>query len=112
MSSSPLAQRTNGKAIASLVLSILGLVGILPILGSLLGILLGHLARGEIARHPEATTGEGLAQAGVILGWVGLALNLLGIICALAVLGSMIGLGICTTAMQESSRLLLQIFLH
>ncbi len=57
-------------------------------------------------------TGEGLAQAGVILGCIGLALNLPGIICALAVLGSTIGLGICTTAMQESSWLLLQIFLR
>ncbi len=51
-------------------------------------------------------TGEGLAQAGVILGCIGLALNLPGIICALAVLG------ICKTAMQESSWLLLQIFLR
>ncbi len=50
MSSAPLARRTNGKAIASLVLSILSLVGILPILGSSWAIWPG--ARSPAIRRP------------------------------------------------------------
>ena len=44
MPTRPMVQKTNGSAIASLVLSILGLFGI----GSLLGIIFGHRARKEI----------------------------------------------------------------
>ncbi|WP_376791247.1 DUF4190 domain-containing protein [Thermoflexus sp.] len=97
---------TSGKAIASLVLSILGLVGVLPIIGPILGIILGHQARSEIANRPEALTGEGLARAGIILGWVGLALTALGIICGLLIFGGTISLGICALLQQGSSHLL------
>jgi hypothetical protein len=67
----PAASRTSGKAIASLILSLLGLVGVLPLIGSILGIIFGNQAKGEIARSGGDLTGEGLAQAGVIIGWVG-----------------------------------------
>jgi hypothetical protein len=92
----PAASRTSGKAIASLILSLLGLVGVLPLIGSILGIIFGNQAKGEIARSGGDLTGEGLAQAGVIIGWVGLALNVIGTICVLLILGSTIGLGICS----------------
>ncbi len=91
MSATPSAPKTNGKAIASLVLSILGIVGILPVLGPILGIILGNSARREIARNPQVETGEGIARAGVILGWVGLALELVALICILVIFGSAIG---------------------
>ncbi len=92
----PSPARTSGKAIASLVLSILGLVGVLPIIGPILGIILGNQAKGEIARSGGAFTGEDLAQAGVILGWVALALSALGILCAMLTFGGILGLGICS----------------
>jgi VIT1/CCC1 family predicted Fe2+/Mn2+ transporter len=57
------APTTNGKAIASLVLSLLGL--------SLLGVIFGHIARSEIRRSNGSQSGDGLALAGLIIGWVG-----------------------------------------
>jgi hypothetical protein len=61
----------NGFAIASLVASV-ALFGF----GSFLGIVLGHVARRQIARTGGRQDGEGLATAGIILGWIGLAVGL------------------------------------
>lgn len=68
----PQSQRTDGGAIASLVLGILGFV-IFPIVPSVLAIWLGVSARRRIRTDPSLT-GEGLATAGVILGVVELVL--------------------------------------
>ena len=65
-----MVQKTNGSAIAPLVLSILGLFGI----GSLLGIIFGHRARKEIHTSGGYEGGEGLATAGIVIGWVTLVL--------------------------------------
>lgn len=67
---------TNPLAIVSLVLSILGAIAVLPLLGSIGGIITGHIARGQVRERGEQ--GDGLAKAGVIVGWVGLALAVLG----------------------------------
>ncbi len=45
------------------------------ILGSIVAIITGHIARGQIKRSGEQ--GAGLALAGVILGYIGLALTVL-----------------------------------
>ena len=63
MSHPTVAVRTNGLAIASLILSILGF--------SIVGAILGHVALSQIKRTNEA--GSGLAIAGIILGWVSFA---------------------------------------
>ncbi len=64
--------KTNGLAIASLVLSIVGFIWFLPLLGSLGGVILGHISLGQIKRTGDQ--GRGMALAGVIVGWVGLAI--------------------------------------
>ena len=71
------APGTHTLAIVSLVLSILGLVGVLPLVGSIGGIISGRIARQEILDKPDLHSGEGIARAGVILGWVGVGLALL-----------------------------------
>ena len=68
---------THALAITSLVLSVLGLLPILPVIGSIGGIITGLIARKEIGARPDLYTGEGTAKAGVILGWVGLAVAVL-----------------------------------
>lgn len=60
-------QKTNGMAIASLVLGILWLSG----LGSLLAVIFGHISKKQIRERLEG--GNGLATAGLILGYIGLA---------------------------------------
>ena len=54
--------RTNGTAIASLVLGLIGL--------GFIGIFLGYSARREIDRSNGTQTGSGLATAGIILGYL------------------------------------------
>ena len=59
--------RTNGLAVASLVLGIVSL-GI----GSILALVFGYRGRRQIDESGGVETGRGLAVAGIILGWVGL----------------------------------------
>ena len=68
---------THPLAIVSLVLSILGLMPILPLVGSIAGIVTGRIARREIRSNPTLNSGDGIAQAGIILGWIGVGLVLL-----------------------------------
>lgn len=89
------APRSSGTAIASLILSILGLIGILPFLGSVIGLILGYNARNEIDRSSGAVTGRGMAQWGIILGWVGLSLFVLGICLVITGVVAIPGLAIC-----------------
>ncbi|MCF2530158.1 DUF4190 domain-containing protein [Yinghuangia soli] len=69
---------TNGMAIASLVLSIVCLSGV----GSVLGVIFGHIALGQIERTGQQ--GRGMAIAGLVIGYVGLAVVALVIIIAIA----------------------------
>ena len=65
--------QVSGLAIASLVLSCSSIF-IFP-LGFLPGIVCGHLARREIRRNPSLS-GEGMANAGLIVGYLFLALSI------------------------------------
>lgn len=67
----PTRQSTNGFAIASLVLAIVGLLGI----GAILAIIFGIVARRQIRESGGAQTGEGLALAGIIVGICQIALS-------------------------------------
>ena len=70
---------TNGLATASLVLGILGWLYFVP---ALLAVIFGHTALSQIKRTGQG--GRGLALAGVILGWIWLALFVLIIVVAVA----------------------------
>lgn len=59
---------TNGLAVASLVLGIVWLGAV----GSLLAVIFGYRAIGQIRSSGGAQGGRGLAIAGVVLGWIGL----------------------------------------
>lgn len=67
---------TNGFAITSLVLGILGLIG-LWFVGPILALVFGYLARGQIDRSGGRQEGRGLAVAGIIMGWIGIGLSVL-----------------------------------
>jgi hypothetical protein len=77
----PLARRTNPMAIASMTTAIVGLpllmcYGLgLPV--SVVGAILGHIAKRQISARGEA--GDGMALAGIVMGWIGAALGLLAI---------------------------------
>ena len=90
--STPIRQ-TSGLAVASLVSGILGWT-ILPWLGSIVAIVTGHIARGEVRRAPERLEGSGLALAGLILGYSMLVLTVLGLVLVFFVLGGLVWLGV------------------
>jgi hypothetical protein len=96
----PVAE-TSSMAIISLIASIAGLF-ILPLAGSIVGIIVGNMAKKEILESGGMKTGDGLAQAGVIIGWVGLALWGLGILAGIF-FGIIIPLGCVLPAMCVSA---------
>lgn len=75
----PPRPKTNGLAVASLVISIVSAVGLFCYgIGGLtgpVGAILGHIGRRQIRERDEA--GDGMALAGIIIGWIATALALL-----------------------------------
>lgn len=65
------AQPTNTLAIISLVAGI-GSYVVVPVIGAVVAIVTGHMARGQIRRTGEG--GGGLALAGLVLGYIHLVL--------------------------------------
>ena len=74
----PAPRQTSALAITSLVSGILGWT-LLPVLGSIAAVICGHMARAEIRRDPNLD-GDGMAVAGLVLGWVSIALGVLAIL--------------------------------
>lgn len=81
------APRYNGSAIASLVCSLVWMMG----LASIAGIFLGYQARREIDASGGEETGRGLATAGIVLGWLGLAGTILWVAFFLSVFQTAVG---------------------
>ena len=80
----PGMNHTNAFAIASFVCSLAGIL-----LGGFLGIvsiIFGHIALGQIKRSNGYERGHGYAVAGLIIGYVELALALIGLIILLLAL--------------------------
>lgn len=94
----PYSPPTNTLAIISLIASILGLVQILPVIGPIGGLIMGYIAKRQIAESRGAMGGDGLAKAGIIIGWIGVAIIILGICIAVAyflVVGLVMGGSVC-----------------
>jgi DNA-directed RNA polymerase subunit RPC12/RpoP len=75
------SRRQESNAIASLILGILGIIAC-PVILSIPAIILGNQAQQKIKQDPSLE-GEGLARAGVVLGWVGVGLGALGVVFAI-----------------------------
>jgi hypothetical protein len=56
---------------------LLGFMPVLPVIGSIAGIITGYIARKNIAANPALYSGDGMAKGGIILGWIGVALLVL-----------------------------------
>ena len=83
--------QTSGKAIASLVLSLVGLFAC-ALLG-IAGIILGQNALTEIRSSGGTIQGEGLAKAGIIIGWIEL-----GLMVVFCIIYAVIGVGVAGSA--------------
>lgn len=84
-STAPRTPSTSALAIVSLAFGICGLF----FFGSLIAVICGHIARSQIGNSQGMQTGDGLALAGLILGYLGLGVTLL--IIAMLAVGAALG---------------------
>jgi hypothetical protein len=76
-------------AIVSLVTGILGWT-ILPFIASIVAVITGHLAKKEIRESGGLISGDGMALAGLILGYTMIGLAILGIILFITIIVGMV----------------------
>ena len=69
-------RRTNGLAVASMILGILWVCWI----GSVLAVIFGHVALSQIKKSQETQQGRGFAVTGLILGYLGVATLILALL--------------------------------
>lgn len=81
---------SSSSATLSLIAGILGIT-LFPVVGSIVAVVAGYAARREIHASEGALGGEGLATAGIILGWIGLGMIVLGL-CGV---GLLFGVPLC-----------------
>jgi len=84
--------KTNTLAVVSLVTGIVGWVA-MPVVASLAAIVTGHMARKQIRERHGTETGDGLALAGLVLGYLSLVFGIIGIVFAVLMIVGTIGLG-------------------
>lgn len=84
-------RRTSSLAVVSLVAGLLGWT-LAPWIGSIVAIVTGHMARSEIRRDPEGVEGDGLAIAGLVLGWLMIGLSVLTILAVVLFFGGLAAL--------------------
>ena len=67
---------TSTLAVVSLVSGIVSWI-LMPFVAGVIAIICGHMARGDIKRSNGALEGDGLAVAGLVLGWINVILCVL-----------------------------------
>ena len=87
----PVMPHNSTMAIISLIGGIAGWT-VLPFIGSIVAIITGHMAKSEIKKGGGMVTGNGMATAGLILGYLNIALGVC-LICVLFIL-PLLGLGL------------------
>lgn len=88
-------QQTNIWAIISLISGILAWVGVFG-LGGIAAVICGHVAKGQIRGSGGAMGGDGLATAGLVLGYLNLAMAVIvGCLVILIMIGAISGAAIC-----------------
>jgi len=85
---------TSTYALVALISGILGWT-LFPMLGSLVAVIFGHMARAEIRR--ANMDGDGMALAGLILGYSSFVITALAIMFAVLLVAGVIG----AIALQE-----------
>ena len=82
---------TSTLAIVSLVSAILGFTFV-PLVGTVVALITGYMARNETRAIPPRVSGDGLATAGIIMGWIQVGLIVIGVCCTIAYFVFFIGI--------------------
>ncbi len=98
---------TSTMAVISLVAGIASWI-ILPFIAAIVAVITGNMAKKEIRESGGTVGGEGLAKAGVILGYINIGLAVLAfcIVLTLLLLGPAIGDVFSDIAAETSSLIL------
>ena len=88
MSTPSPTRQTSVSAVVSLIFVILGWT-LLPFIGSLVAIVSGHMARSQIRQANGALDGDGLAVAGLVMGYLVIGLAILSIIAIVLFFGGL-----------------------
>lgn len=74
---------TSTLAVVSLISGITGFT-IFPVLGGIVALITGYMARGETRSTPPRAGGDGMATAGIVLGYIQIGLGIIGLCCFVA----------------------------
>ncbi len=86
----PVYKHDSSLAIASLVCGLLAW-SFVPFFGAIAAIITGHIAKKEIRESQGALSGDGMALAGLILGYTQLGLIILGALCFMTLIFTSLG---------------------
>jgi len=89
---------TSTLAVVSMIAGITGFT-IFPAIGTIVALIPGYAARKETRAVPPQASGDGLATAGIIMGWVQVGLTIIGICVAAAFL--LFGIGIAGWSINQ-----------
>jgi hypothetical protein len=89
--------QTSTEAILSLIFAILGWLGLFG-LGGIVAVILGHVAKNKIRRSAGRLEGDGLATAGLVLGYANIAITVIGF-CLVLVFVALIFMGVLSASM-------------
>ena len=81
---------TSPLAIISVIAGILGFSA-MPVIGGIVALITGYMARKETKATPPTASGDGLALAGIIMGWIQAVLAVVSICCFAAYFVFVIG---------------------
>lgn len=70
-------EKAGGLAIASLVLTIVGLVCCCTTVPSIVGLVLAFVEKGKIAKGESSQKGSGMVKAAIIMGIIGCAIGVI-----------------------------------
>ena len=92
----PPAKPNSNMALASMVLGILGWT-IAPGLASIAAIVIGHMAKKEIKESMGQLSGDGMATAGLVMGYASIAL----VLCICLAIAGMMAFGIAIPFLNQ-----------
>ena len=79
---------TSTMAVVSLISGIVGIL-FFPFVGGIIAIVTGNMARKETRSYPPTHSGDGMATAGMVMGWLSLLLWI--IVCCLIISSLLLG---------------------
>jgi predicted RNA-binding Zn-ribbon protein involved in translation (DUF1610 family) len=90
----PIGLTRTDPALVSIIATVMGLLFI-PLLGGVLGLILGYRALRQARAGGGAAGSEKLAKAAVVVGWIGVASTVLPLCAIVGISGAQLGYSLC-----------------